>query len=478
MIHRASDAGNKDSRDEHRRQDERNGDNRTRHLGHGLEGGILRTQPLLDVRLDGLDHNDGIIHHQTDGQHHAEKRQGIDGKSQHREERKGADEGNRNGDERNEGRPPTLKENKHHNDDEHHGLEQGLDDFLNAVGDGERGVEGDRVLEPCGKLLRLLLKEFPHLLHGIHRIRAGQLVDGDDGSILALEAPANIVNLAPEFNTGDILDPHNRSVWIGANNDVFKFLDRCEASRGGDCEGENLPLGDRLAADLSGGVHFVLRVHRLDHFWNCDVQRGEAVGPYPDAHSIFARAENAHAADAWNTGKRVVDVDVGVVRQKGGIELAIGRRENENSERRGEGLLDSDAVVFHLRRKLRRGLRLPHLRENLIRRRLGIRAEDHIQVHDAGVGIDRIHVFHALDAAHLLLDGRGNGLLDREGVGAHISCRYLNLRRNDVRILRDGETRHGNEADNDYDDGDNHRHNRPADEEIRHGVLLRGLGSR
>ena len=371
-----------------------------------------------------------------------------------------------------------MKENKHHNNNQHHGLEEGLDDFLNAVGDSECGVEGNRVLESCGKLLRLLLEEFPHLLHGIHRIRAGQLVDGDNRRILALEAPANVVNLTTEFHTGDILDPHNRSVWIGANDDVFKFLDRCEASGGGDREGENLPLGNRLAADLSSGVHFVLRVHRLDHFRNCDVQRGEAVGPYPDAHRIFARAENAHAADSRNTGERVVDVDVGVVRQKGGIEFAIGRRQNKNSERRGEGLLDRDAVVFHLRRKLRRRLSLPHLRENLIRRRLGVRAEDHIQVHDAGVGIDRIHVFHALDAAHLLLDGRGNGLLDREGVSAHISRRHLNLRRNDVRILRDGKPRHGNEPDNDYDDGDNHRHNRPADEEIRHGVLLRGLGSR
>ena len=216
----------------------------------------------------------------------------------------------------------------------------------------------------------------------------------------------------------------------------------------------------------------------MNHFRNCDVQRGKAVGPHPDTHRVFARAENAHTADSRNTGERVVDVDVGVVSQKGGIELAIGRRKNKNSERRGKGLLDRDAVVFHLCGKLRGRLRLPHLGKNLIRRRLGIRAEDHVQIHDAGVGIDRIHVFHALDAAHLLFDGRGYGLLDRKGVRTHVSRRHLNLRGNDVRILRDWETRHGNEANNDCDNGDNHRHNRPADEKIRHGVLLRCLGSR
>ena len=107
-------------------------------------------------------------------------------------------------------------------------------------------------------MLRLLLEEFPHLLHGIHGIRAGQLVNGDDGRILTLEAPTDIVDLTSEFNSGDIFDPHDRTVWVSSDNDVFKLFGRGEASGGGDREGEDLPLGNWFAADLSGGVHLVL----------------------------------------------------------------------------------------------------------------------------------------------------------------------------------------------------------------------------
>ena len=42
--------------------------------------------PLLDVMLHGLDHHDGVVHHQADGQHQAEERQRVDGKAQQRED--------------------------------------------------------------------------------------------------------------------------------------------------------------------------------------------------------------------------------------------------------------------------------------------------------------------------------------------------------------------------------------------------------
>ena len=85
-----------------------------------------------------------------------------------------------------------------------------------------------------------------------------------------------------------------------------------------------MAFGNRFATDLTGGVHLVLGVHGLNNLGNRDVQCGEAVGLHPDAHRVLARTENAHAADAWDAGERVVEVDVGVVRQKGRVELASG----------------------------------------------------------------------------------------------------------------------------------------------------------
>ena len=274
--------------------------------------------------LDGFDHDDGVVHHEADGEDHSEKGEGIDRKAQHRENGEGADERDGDGDEGDEGGAPALQENEDHRNDEHHRLEEGLDDFLDAVGDGQRGVQRDGVFEAGGELLRLLLEEVPQLFHGVHRVRAGELVDGDDAGVLPLEAAADVVDLAAEFDAGDILHADDRAVGVGADDDVFEFLDGGEAAGGGDGEGVDLALRDGFAADLARGVDLVLRPDGGDDLGDGDVQRGEAVGLHPDAHGVLARAEDADAADARDAGERLVEVDVGVVRQEGGVELAAG----------------------------------------------------------------------------------------------------------------------------------------------------------
>ena len=42
----------------------------------------LRRQPFFDVVLHGLHHDDGVVHHQADGQHQAEQRERVDGEAE------------------------------------------------------------------------------------------------------------------------------------------------------------------------------------------------------------------------------------------------------------------------------------------------------------------------------------------------------------------------------------------------------------
>ena len=58
------------------------------------------------------------------------------------------------------------------------------------------------------------------------------------------------------------------------------------------------PFGDRLAADLAGGVDGVLRLDRGDDLRNGDAELRQLVGLHPEAHGVLAGAENLHAADA------------------------------------------------------------------------------------------------------------------------------------------------------------------------------------
>jgi len=100
---------------------------------------------LVHDALDVLQHDDGVVHDDADGQHQAEQRQVVQREAEDRHEEEGANERNRNGDERNDGGPPRLQEHDHHDHDENDGLTDRFLDrfyrFLNEL----RGVVEDVV---------------------------------------------------------------------------------------------------------------------------------------------------------------------------------------------------------------------------------------------------------------------------------------------------------------------------------------------
>ena len=81
-------------------------------------------------------------------------------------------------------------------------------------------------------------------------------------------------------------------------------------------------------------------------------------------------------------------------------------------------------------------------------------------------GVQRIHVVHVVHAAHLLLDGRGHGLLEGLRIGADVGGLDLNFRRRDVGKLRDRQTQDGDRADDHHEDRDHHRDDGTVDEEF------------
>ena len=72
----------------------------------------------------------------------------------------------------------------------------------------------------------------------------------------------------------------------------------------------------------------------------------------------------------------------------------------------------------------------------------------------------------------MLLDRRGDRLLDRERVGARIRRRQVDLRRQNLRKLRDRQAEERHRSDEDRQDGDDHRHDGPPDEKRGHLAAL------
>jgi hypothetical protein len=110
LVHPAGDPRDERGRDEDRGEDERDRHHRAGHLLHGLEGGIARGQSLLDVVLDGLHDDDGVIHHEPDGEHEAEQRQRIDGEAEEREDHERADQRHRHRERRDQRGAEALQE--------------------------------------------------------------------------------------------------------------------------------------------------------------------------------------------------------------------------------------------------------------------------------------------------------------------------------------------------------------------------------
>ena len=164
---------NEGGRQEHRHKNERDGDNGSGYLLHGLEARVARRQSLLDVMFHGLDHDDGIIHHQPDGQHQPKERQRVDGKSEQREHDEGTEERHRYGEQGDERRSPVLKEDEYHDNHETERLQKRGFDLFQSFGHGERGIHCHAISESWRESGFRLFHELAHAVGGRDRIAAG-----------------------------------------------------------------------------------------------------------------------------------------------------------------------------------------------------------------------------------------------------------------------------------------------------------------
>ena len=96
----------------HRHQCQRGGDHRESHLLGAPVGRQQRWFAFINATLDVLQHDNGIVHHQADGQNDGQQGKHVDGKAQETQADKRTDHRHRNGDRRNQGRAPGAQEQK------------------------------------------------------------------------------------------------------------------------------------------------------------------------------------------------------------------------------------------------------------------------------------------------------------------------------------------------------------------------------
>ncbi|MNO65045.1 hypothetical protein D3C76_557850 [compost metagenome] len=468
LVHLSGKTAEEANRNEHRTEHQYDGDDRPGHLFHRLDrrftgSELLRAHHTLDV----LQHHDGIVHHDTNGQHQAEQGQQVDGEAQRIHPGEGADQRNRNRQDRDQRGADVLQEQEDHQHHQDQRLDEGVDHLLDGHLHEHRGVVGDLVGHAGGEFLRQPCHGVAHRLGGIQRVGAGLQIDTERGVLLAVQCGDHRVVLGTQFHSCHILQQQAGASGIAAQDDALEFLWIAEASLGGHRISEVLRLVQRLLTETAGGELRVLLTDRVHHIGRRQVVLRQLVRTQPDTHGVVLGAELADVTYARKPLQFVDDVHQRVVADEDRVARAVRRIHRHDLEDVGGFLLHLHALPAHFLRQLgQRGLDLVvDVDGGLVG--IGAHLEVHRQAHGAaGVGVGQL-VDHALDAVDLLLQRRCHGLGDHLRAGAWVHGGHGHLRRKDFRVLRDRQgTQRSQPAEQD-DDGNHHGEYGAVDEEAR-----------
>ena len=184
------------------------------------------------------------------------------------------------------------------------------------------GVEGDLVLEPCGKTLAEPLHGSSDLIGHGESVSARKLVNGYTGTRPAVKGAELAVTLSPEIHPAHIPDADDPPALAGVDldDDVFELLRLIEAAGNIHRELEGLIRGRRRHPHLPCRHLDVLLLDGVDHIARADAERLERLRVQPYPHAVLTDTENVDIAHPREPRQHVPQVDPGVVTE---VELVV-----------------------------------------------------------------------------------------------------------------------------------------------------------
>ena len=175
-------------RHEDRHQHHGHADDGARNLAHGLARGGQRRQALgAHDAFDVFHHDDGVIDHDTDHQHHAEHGQHVDRKTERLQHCERAQQRNRHHQRRDQGVAEILQEQVHHQEHQDHRFDQGLDHLADRDFDKARTVERNHRRHARREVRREFLQALLDRFRRGHCVAGGRELDADAGRCLAVQ---------------------------------------------------------------------------------------------------------------------------------------------------------------------------------------------------------------------------------------------------------------------------------------------------
>ena len=229
---RAGEATLQTDRRVHGGQRDRHGDDGPDQFACAEDGGIEGRLALAHVALDVFDNDDGVVHHETDGEHDGQQRQQVDGEPENLHQEHRADERHGDRDHGHQYGTEGAKEEKDHDDDDQERLQQGADDFVDGVVDVLGGVVGHAAVEAGGQFLLDLLKLGAGTFDDFDRVGGGQHEDAHEDRGLAGEAHLGVVVVGTEDDVGDVFEADD-GVVLFADDELLELIGGAQVGVGG-----------------------------------------------------------------------------------------------------------------------------------------------------------------------------------------------------------------------------------------------------
>ena len=173
-------------RQEHRQHGERGGNDGDGHLVGGVYGSLLGVGTALDVGGGVLQHHDGIVDHQSDGDGEARERDDVQRAAAQQQVYERGNERQGDGDGNDERGPPTAQEEQHHQHHEQQGEEHRPLQRADGVHDALGRVVDHADVDVAGEVALQLGQHLLHLVADFHGVGTRLFLHDDGGTAHAV----------------------------------------------------------------------------------------------------------------------------------------------------------------------------------------------------------------------------------------------------------------------------------------------------
>ncbi len=201
----ADDIGHEQQRNQHGDQRQGQRDQGETDLPGALERGVQRRLALLQMAGDVLQHDDGIVDHETGGDGQCHQRQVVDGEAGQVHHREGADQRQRHDDGRNDGRRQLAQEQEGHHHHQSDGQQQFVLHVAHGGADGLRAVSEHLDLDACRQAFGEVWQQRLDAVDHVDHIRAGLALDVDQHRLVAIGPGRQALVLGAIDDLGDVL---------------------------------------------------------------------------------------------------------------------------------------------------------------------------------------------------------------------------------------------------------------------------------